>query len=244
MRYAILSDIHGNLEALQAVLARIAGLGADAFICLGDLVGYNANPNECVDIVHREGITCIMGNHDAVACGLEEPDSFNPAAKIAVLWTRNNLSAEHRTYLRDLPREMPVDDFFICHGSVHDTNRYIMDRDDVQDTFSLLAMLPKRPTVCFFGHTHVQTAYSIEGPLIARELGESIRIDAGKRYLINPGGVGQPRDGDPRAAFLIYDRREHMVVFHHVEYDIAACQAKIIQAGLPVRLAQRLSVGR
>ncbi len=243
MRYAILSDIHANIEALRAVLGRIAELGADRIVCLGDIIGYNANPNECIDIVRSEEITCVMGNHDAAACGLEEPDGFNPAAKIAVLWTRNKLRAEHRTFLRELPREMPVDDFFLCHGSVHDTNRYVMEDSDVRDNFSLMEMLPKRPTVCFFGHTHIQTAYSLSGYLIARELGESIRIDAGKRYLVNPGGVGQPRDDDPRAAFLIYDQRERAVVFHRVEYDIAACQDKIITAGLPTRLAERLSLG-
>jgi diadenosine tetraphosphatase ApaH/serine/threonine PP2A family protein phosphatase len=244
MRYAILSDIHGNLEALQAVLAGIAALGADTVVCLGDLVGYNANPNECVDIIRHDGITCIMGNHDAVACGLEDPGSFNPAAKESVLWTREQLTHENRSFLRELPRELTIGDFFICHGSVHDTNRYILAKGDAQDNFSLMDMLPTRPTVCFFGHTHEQTSYSIEGPLIAYELGESIRIESGKRYLVNPGAVGQPRDGDPRAAFLIYDAKVRNVTFHRTEYDIATSQTSIIRAGLPVRLAQRLSLGR
>jgi predicted phosphodiesterase len=244
MRYAILSDIHGNIQALQAVLVSIAALDADTVVCLGDLVGYNANPNECVDIIRRDGIACIMGNHDVVACGLEDPGTFTPVAKESVLWTREQLTDDNRSFLMALPRELPIGDFFICHGSVHDTNRYILSTGDAQDNFSLLDLLPKRPSVCFFGHTHEQTSYSIEGPLIAHEFGESIRMGSGKRYLVNPGAVGQPRDGDPRAAFLIYDANERNVTFFRTEYDIAACQASIIRAGLPARLAQRLSIGR
>lgn len=185
-----------------------------------------------------------MGNHDAVACGLEDPGSFNLAAKESVLWTREQLTDDSRSFLMELPRELPIGDFFICHGSVHDTNRYILSKGDAQDNFMLMDMLPKRPSVCFFGHTHEQTSYSIEGPLITHELGESIRMESGKRYLVNPGAVGQPRDGDPRAAFLIYDAKARYVTLHRTEYDIASCQAGIIKAGLPAKLAQRLSIGR
>jgi predicted phosphodiesterase len=244
MRYAILSDIHGNIQALHAVLTRIAALDPDTVVCLGDLVGYNANPNECVDIICRDRITCIMGNHDAVACGLVDPGSFNPAAKESVLWSREQLTDENRSFLMELPWELLIGDFFICHGSIHDTNRYILSKGDAQDNFSLMDMLPERPSVCFFGHTHEQMSYSIEGPHIAYEFGESIRMESGKRYLINPGAVGQPRDGDPRAAFLIYDAKERNVTFYRTEYDIAACQANIIRAGLPAKLAQRLLIGR
>lgn len=243
MRYAILSDIHANLEALHAVLARIAELGADRVVCLGDLVGYNADPNECIDIVRRDVITCIMGNHDAVACGLEDPGSFNPAAKESVLWTRKRLTHENRSYLRGFPRELPIGDFFICHGSIHDTNRYILNDDDVRDNFLLMEDLPDRPRVCFFGHTHRRDVHHTRGDALAQERADSILIDGKKRYLINPGAVGQPRDGDPRAAFLIYDVKARNVIFYRTEYDIAACQAKIIRAGLPQRLAERLSFG-
>jgi len=214
MRYAILSDIHANLEALQAVLARIAALGAEKVICLGDLVGYNANPNECVDIVRRDGITCIMGNHDAVAGGLEDPGSFNPAAKESVLWTRGTLTDENRSFLRGLPRELGVGDLFICHGSIHDTNRYLLDDNDVRHTFSLMKALPERPAVCFFGHTHRREGHHSLGDTIAREHADDISLDGNKLYLINPGAVGQPRDGDPRAAFLIYDANSRIVTFY------------------------------
>lgn len=243
MRYAILSDIHANLEALRAVLGRIAELGADRIVCLGDVVGYNANPNECVDIVRSEEITCIMGNHDAAAGGLEEPDNFNPLARKAVLWTRERISEEDRRFLAGLPRELALEDFFLCHGSIHDTNRYIMDEDDVGDNFAMLDEIPGRMRICFFGHTHRKAVHAGQGKADGPSFTNTIPIAGGARYLINPGAVGQPRDGDPRAAFLIYDARESMVFFHRVEYDITACQDKIIRAGLPLRLAERLSTG-
>lgn len=243
MRYAILSDIHANLEALRAVLARIAELGADRVVCLGDLVGYNADPNECVDTVRRDGITCLMGNHDAVACGLEEPHSFNPTAREAVLWTRTELTAENGKFLRELPRHLLIDEVLLCHGSIDDTNRYILDDSDVRDNFSLLEKLSGHRGTCFFGHTHIRAAYSLADQLIARDLSDEMRLIREWKYLINPGAVGQPRDGNPQAAFLIYDSRERTVGFQRVEYDIAACQDKIIRAGLPPRLAQRLALG-
>jgi putative phosphoesterase len=244
MRYAILSDIHANLEALQAVLARIATLGADTIVCLGDLVGYNADPNECVEIVRYERITCIMGNHDAAACGLAEPYDFNPAAREAVLWTRTELTAENSSFLRELQRSLSIDDVVLCHGSINDTNRYIMDDSDIRDNFSMLENLPGQVNACYFGHTHIRAAYTLAGSVIARVLTDNISLYGDRKYLINPGAVGQPRDGDPRAAFLIYDAKARNVTFYRTEYDIAACQAKIIRAGLPARLAQRLALGR
>jgi predicted phosphodiesterase len=243
MRYAILTDIHANLEALQAVLARIATLGADMVVCLGDLVGYNADPNACVEIMRREGIACVLGNHDAAACGLAEPDNFNPAAREAILWTRNVLAPEHGIYLRELPRYLLIDNIVLCHGSINDTNRYILDDSDVRDNFSMLEKLPGKAKTCYFGHTHIPAAYSLDGPVITRVLIDEIRLSRDRKYLINPGAVGQPRDGDPRAAFLTYDAKARNVTFHRTEYDVAACQTKIIREGLPARLAQRLALG-
>jgi putative phosphoesterase len=244
MRYAILSDIHGNLEALQAVLARIAAVRADAVVCLGDLVGYNADPNLCVEVMRRESIACVLGNHDAAACGLSELDNFNPAAREAILWTRNVLAPEHGIFLRELPRSILIDDIVLCHGSINDTNRYISDDNDVRDTFSMLGKLPGQAKVCYYGHTHIRAAYSLDGPIITHELINEITMDQDRKYLINPGAVGQPRDGDPRAAFLIYDSIARNVTFYRIAYDVAASQAKIIRAGLPVRLAKRLTLGR
>lgn len=244
MRYAILSDIHANLEAIRSVLARIGELRVDRVLCLGDVVGYNADPNECVDLVGREGIACVMGNHDAAACGIAEPHDFNLNARQAMHWTREHLSEENREFLRQLPRSMQIDDLVLCHGTVNDTNRYLLYDGDAQESFTLMEELPGRPRLCFFGHTHVKAAYSSAGPVLARERANSMSLSHDKRYLVNPGSVGQPRDGDPQAAFLIYDAQERTITFHRVEYDIAACQGKIIKAGLPARLAERLTMGR
>jgi predicted phosphodiesterase len=244
MRYAILSDIHANLEAFRAVLARTAELGTDRVICLGDIVGYYADPNACVDLVRSEGVICILGNHDAVACGIEEPDVFNLEARTAILWTRERLLPENRSFLSGLPRVMQIDDMFLCHGSISDTNRYLLYDSDARENFALMVELPGRPLTCFFGHTHARAAYSLAGPVLAQELGDAILLSSNKRYLINPGSVGQPRDNDPRAAFIIYDAQERTVVFHRVGYDIASCRDKILRASLPTRLAERLMTGR
>ncbi len=244
MRYAVLSDIHGNLEALTAVLDRIARIGADGIICLGDVVGYNANPNECVDIVRSEHMVCVLGNHDAAACELSEPDSFSPLARQAVLWTRGQLAPTEKAFLRGLPRELAVPGLFLCHGAIHDTDRYLLLADDMEETFSLMRGLPGGPRICFHGHTHLQMAVSSQEGTLVREPNDALRIDRSRIYLVNPGAVGQPRDGDPRAAFLLYDSGEERVTFHRVGYDISACQDKIIRAGLPPRLAERLEEGR
>jgi len=244
MRYAILSDIHANLEAFHAVLARIAELGADRMLCLGDVVGYHADPNACVDLVRSGDMACVMGNHDAAACGIKEPDSFNPAARAAVLWTREVLTAENKEFLRDLPRHLQFGDMVLCHGSINDTDQYIFKDTEVHENLAAMETLPNKPQVCFYGHTHMKAAYSLGGGVLSRVLSDKILLTGGTQYLINPGGVGQPRDGDPQAPFLIYDTADRMVVFHRVEYDIAACQRKILRSGLPARLAERLAMGR
>jgi diadenosine tetraphosphatase ApaH/serine/threonine PP2A family protein phosphatase len=244
MRYAILSDIHANLEAFRAVLARTAELDADRVVCLGDVVGYNADPNVCVDLVRSEGIACIMGNHDAAACGFEEPDNFNPTARAAILWTREVLTAENRAFLQGLPRHLLINDMVLCHGSINETDQYLFEDRDIQENFSVMEALPNGPQVCFYGHTHMKAAYSLSGRALSRVSSDKVLLTGGTRYHINPGGVGQPRDGDPQAPFLVYDRLERTIAFHRVEYDIAACQRKILRAGLPAMLAARLAMGR
>ncbi len=244
MRYAVLSDIHANLEAFRAVLDRIAGLRVDRIANLGDSVGYNPNPNECLEIIRSEGIVSVLGNHDAVAAGIEEPENFNPYARHAALWTREQLTPENRDFLRSLPRERQIDRLFLCHGSIHDTDRYILYQNDVRDNFVMLAALPGRPHLLFLGHSHIQMAFSSEGRIIEQARSDRISVYDSKLYLINPGSVGQPRDGDPDAAFAVYDSDKGVVSFLRTEYDIPATQDKIIRAGLPPRLAERLSVGR
>ncbi|HEX9859996.1 MAG TPA: metallophosphoesterase family protein [Nitrospirota bacterium] len=244
MRTAVISDIHANLEALTAVLERTKALKADELVCLGDMVGYNADPNETLGILRSEKALCVLGNHDACAAGLEEPDDFNPLARAAVFWTRDRLTEKNRQFLAELPRERRVRDFFAFHGSVHDTDRYILYREDAVHNFRLLAGLPNSPLLGFFGHTHLMTALiEQQGTISTIAVTEELELAPGKRYLINPGSVGQPRDGDPRAGFLVYDDRDRRITFHRVEYDIRTCQDKIIRAGLPPRLAERLAWG-
>ena len=244
MRVAVLSDIHGNLEAFRTVLERKADLGADRVVSLGDIVGYGADPNACIEIVVREEIASVLGNHDTRAAGMEEPDDFNAAAARAVLWTREQLSGETRAFLAALPRERAWKDAFLVHGSIHDTDRYLLHAREREDAFGLLRELPGPPVVCFFGHTHLPAAYSSDGTGVRQETGSTVKIVEGRQYLVNPGAVGQPRDGDPRAAFAFYDTDDRTVTFHRAEYDFAAAQNKIIRAGLPPRLAERLSYGR
>jgi diadenosine tetraphosphatase ApaH/serine/threonine PP2A family protein phosphatase len=244
MRCAVISDIHANLEALRSVLAAVAPLRPERIFCLGDLVGYNADPNECVALARREGIVCVLGNHDAAASGLTEPDHFTPAARTAALWTRAALTGENRTFLRQLPRQLQLGGVVLCHGSIDDTDRYLLRDDDLRDASARMEGLPGRPDLCFFGHTHVQIAYRITGGDIVREGEGGFPLLRGSRYLVNPGGAGQPRDGDPRAAFLLYDAEGRRISFRRVEYDIAAAQDRILRAGLPARLAERLARGR
>jgi predicted phosphodiesterase len=244
MRTAVIADIHANLEALESVLGRISELGADEIVCLGDIVGYNANPNECVDIVRDRKIICVLGNHDVCAEGLEEPVSFNPMAGRAVLWTRGVLTRENRSFLMHLPREQAVRDFYLFHGSIHETSRYIMSKGDVRENFRRLEGLPGGCRIGFFGHTHVRIVLCNEQGVLSSSYPQEVLLSGEHQYLINPGSVGQPRDGDPRAAFLIYDSKERKITFQHVAYDIRKCQDKIIRAGLPACLADRLESGQ
>lgn len=243
MRFAVISDIHSNIEALTAVLHQISRLETDLVFCLGDIVGYGPNPIECLEMIKREGISCILGNHDAVAAGLKEPDNFSPIARQAILWTRKQLEKSHLDFLARLPREMLVQDMFMFHGSVHDIDRYILDAEDVKENFGLLISIQGRPHIGFFGHTHAKITFSLHKGVIEAEHRDRILVWDEKKYLVNPGSVGQPRDGDPRASFCIYDSAEKSVIFHRVTYDISLCQEKIIKYGLPPRLAERLSEG-
>ena len=244
MRIAVIADIHANLEGLESVLGRIAELSVDHIFCLGDIVGYNANPNECIDIIRREKIVSVLGNHDAAASGREEPDGFNALAQAAVFWTRKHLTLENRMFLLNLPPEARVDDFILVHGSIHDTNRYMLSRDAAADNFRLLAELPGDLKLGFFGHTHIGMAFIDLQGSISSDHSSELLLSSGMHYLINPGSVGQPRDGDPRASFLVYDSGDGTVRFFRVEYDVKRCQDKIIRAGLPPQLAWRLTNGQ
>ncbi len=242
MRYAVISDVHSNLEALRAVLQGIDSMKVDGILCLGDIVGYNANPNECIDIIRERGIRSVMGNHDSRVAGLKEPYDFNPVAADAVYWTREEITEENRAFLRGLPRKLLINDgIMMIHGWVNDTDRYIMNQRDAEVNFRLLDRFGAR--VCFFGHTHVAVTY-FRGPEgVDYSFDDMIDVEEGMSYLINPGGAGQPRDRDPRAPFLVFDTERRTVTFHRVEYDIKKTMEKILNAGLPRTLAERLKAG-
>jgi predicted phosphodiesterase len=244
VRYAIISDIHANLEALEAVLEEIERAGADRILSLGDAVGYNPNPNECISILKERGIPSLMGNHDAVAAGLEEPDDFNPVARRAVLWTRAALEEPNKEYLREQPESrMLVEGVGLVHGSLIHRDHYLLSRQDIER--NLVRMQASDPPIrlLFFGHTHCQVGFALSGAewVIARQ--RVLRLEGDGYYLVNPGSVGQPRDQDPRAAFVIYDTDARHVEFFRTAYDIQTCRRKILSAGLPRELAERLSQG-
>jgi len=247
MRYLVLSDIHSNLEALDAVL-RAAAQKYDAVLVLGDLVGYGADPNAVIDRVRGLAPRAIVrGNHDKVAAGLDDAEDFNPMAKNAAQWTREALTPSNLAYLRELPvGPLKVDETVeICHGSPVDEDLYV-----VADLDAARSIASSRTPLCLFGHTHValsakmdgQRRLEIEAPQGHPEF--ETHIDPGAKYLVNPGSVGQPRDGDARAAFAIADTDRKLVTLYRVAYPIEAAQKKILEAGLPPMLAYRLGMGR
>jgi diadenosine tetraphosphatase ApaH/serine/threonine PP2A family protein phosphatase len=247
MRYLVISDIHANLEAYEAVMAEAKPLQYDKVLLLGDLVGYGADPNAICDRVRDlKPDALIRGNHDKVGSGVESPEGFNAVARNAIRWTYDNLSAHNRDWLAALPAgPLIVDDTIeICHGTPFDEDAYVFD-----DLDALRAMHAARRPLCLFGHTHVQVGHYLSRDQFGLATSEdqrplTITLDEANRYLVNPGSVGQPRDGDPRAGFGIVDTTAREMTIYRVEYPIARAQARIIEEGLPEVLAQRLSLGR
>ena len=250
MKVLILSDIHANLEALDGVLIEAPREDYDRLLVLGDLVGYGANPNEVVDrIFELAPDVLIRGNHDKVGSGLEAPHHFNDVAAAAAVWTLEALTDDNRARVAELPRGPALvdEDIEICHGTPLDEDTYVFDQSD-----AMRALSAARRRVCFFGHTHLPVAFELRPPttleVLVPELGHStptvITLDGQRRYLINPGSVGQPRDGDPRAAYGVFDTESHAVELRRVPYRVDVAQEKIVAAGLPTSLARRLGVGR
>jgi len=245
MRFLIFSDIHGNVEALNAVLAFAKKKKIAHFVCLGDLVGYGASPNEVIQKVRQlKPLSMIRGNHDKAVGGQESIDSFNPIAASAIRWTRKSVSKSHGDFLRRLDKgpKTVAGRFSICHGSPFDEDYYIFGEYDADEAFGYL-----NPGLGFFGHTHFPFVYikhgdKVQGIFVDCEDYE-VRIEEGRSYLINPGSVGQPRDRDPRASFIVYDADHKLVRFYRLDYDIEAAQKKIRKADLPHALADRLAVG-
>lgn len=247
MKYAIISDIHSNLQALEAELNDIRKLECDEILSLGDIVGYGGEPNECVELLIERSVISIKGNHDKAASGTEELWNFNPIAREAALWTRGKLSPKNKEYLVNLSGSKDYGTFILVHGAVSDSDKYITGLYEAEPEFDLMG----DKGICFFGHTHVGALYVRTGskariknvnkiPPDKKSLSFQLEKDA--KYLINPGSVGQPRDRDPRASYLIYDN-SGSVEFRRVEYDIETAQKKIVGAGLNRALAERLMYG-
>ena len=244
MRIAIVSDIHANLPAFEAVLRHAeTGGRIDALWCLGDTVGYGPHPNECIALLRSYEHRAVAGNHDLAACGLMGTEDFNDAAATAARWTAEQLSREARAYLRDLPKIVSEGDFTLVHGSLRWPEwEYLLSGEQAQAQFEL-----QQTPYSIVGHSHLPLVFEEQrgGTPALRPAadGERVALDA-TRLILNPGGVGQPRDGDPRAGYALYDRGARLVTYHRVEYDIAATQQAMEAAGLPRWLSERLSYGR
>ena len=245
MRALVVSDLHANAEALGAVLSRVRRKKFDTVICLGDFVGYGAQPNQILDTMRtlRGRKMYIRGNHDRVASGLDDANGFTHAAKAAALWTRDHLSAPNRRFLRDLTVG-PVQhrDVMLCHGSPYDEDEYVFNVHHAAQVLTLY----DAPFI-LFGHTHLPAVFSIDAQDNVRGFAvrgdATIRLDPKLRFLINPGSVGQPRDRIPHASFVIFDSEKRIVQFFRVPYDVKKTQSAILKAGLPEVLASRLQYG-
>jgi len=243
MRYAIIADIHANLAAFTAVLDDIERRGgAEEIWCLGDVVGYGPDPHQCIELLRQYNHVCVAGNHDWAAIGKLDTSSFNPYAAAACHWTAQQLSPEDIQYLESLPLVIEKDDFTIVHGSPREPIwEYLLSTSNAKENLAYF-----QSKFCLIGHSHVPLifrynetgacSFSQFSPHIGLALGES-------RMIINPGGVGQPRDGDPRASYAIYDSEAGLISLHRVSYDIDATQAKMVECGLPMPLAARLTYG-
>lgn len=240
MRFAILSDLHANLEATEAVLADAREHNCTHYICLGDVVGYNANPHECVEIVQKLECPVVKGNHDEQASLEESSRDFNALAEMAINWTREQLTEADKEWLRALQFKRTVRDFTIVHATLDTPEQwgYVFNTLDAAASFTY-----QHTTLCFFGHTHVAGAF-VRDDGVRRVKADQLMIEPDKKYFINTGSVGQPRDGDWRAAYCIYNPDGNCVEQRRIKYDLDTAQQKIIKAGLPRLLAERLKLGR
>jgi len=244
VRYAVLSDIHSNLVALQAVLSVLADERIDRYLCLGDIVGYGARPNQCCDLMREVQAVCVRGNHDEAAVSPEKAEWFTASARACIHWTREQLREDNLECLRELALRRIVDDqITICHGSVPDPDHYTVSPAD-----ALLSFREMTTRVAFFGHTHYAEWFvdSGDGQLpveFPMPTGGSVQLRDDRRYLINPGAVGQPRDGNELASFAVYDSELGEIVIHRIAYDIAKSVRQMEEAGLPEAMYSRLWLG-
>ena len=245
MRYLIISDIHGNAHALEAVLADAASLSYDAVLCLGDLVGYGADPSAVIARVEAlKPLAIVRGNHDKVCAGLEPAVLFNEVARRSIEWTRSVLSPAELQSLAELPKgpRLVTDALEICHGSPFDEDHYVFDQDDAARSIDAASA-----RICLFGHTHLPAMFTATDDPATTGNGlesDEMQLPVTGPALVNVGSVGQPRDGDARAAYGLLDLGRGTIRLRRAEYDVRAAQRKIMQAGLPQWLALRLERGQ
>jgi predicted phosphodiesterase len=251
VKRAIISDIHGNFEALTAVLGRIGDIGVDEIVCLGDIIGYGPDPLRCLDTVMEKCQLTILGNHDQAA--IFDPEGFNPVAMKAIYWTREQLEADSKDmdqadrrwdFLGELPRRHDEGEFLFVHGSPRDpTNEYVFP-ETVYEKDLLTLLMSRFEKVCFQGHTHIPGVFTESGSFLSPEERDYV-FQLDEKCMVNVGSVGQPRDGNPRSCFVVLDTDEKMIQFHRVEYDTQATRQKIYDIpDLDNMLGDRLMTGR
>ena len=238
--FAILGDIHSNLEALEAVLADRREMGVTDYLCTGDVVGYNACPHECLEIVRGLGCPIVMGNHDHYVSSAQNLEDFNPHAAAVIEWTRKQMTDSELMYLRALPFSVTNMGVTLVHATLDNPSAfgYVFDHLQAEAHF-----VHQVTPLCFHGHTHCPMIYEKQLGAVYRIDAQDFKMPIGRKYFVNVGSVGQPRDGDPRAAYAIYNPKDRTVRFRRLEYDVEAAQARIRAAGLPERLATRLGEG-
>ncbi|MFC1564322.1 metallophosphoesterase family protein [candidate division KSB1 bacterium] len=240
MKIAVISDIHSNLEALSTCIEYIEKQeGVNYIAALGDIIGYGSDPSECISIIRNKTEFSILGNHDSAVAGITETSYFNYAARSAVMWTKGQLSDDEIDYIRSLPYSENRDSILFVHSSPGQPEewKYVFHEDDFTEEFQYLSEM-----ICFIGHTHIPGIYSDNGKL--PHSNGPVNLDPKEKYIINVGSVGQPRDGDPRCSFGIFDNEEDTFEIIRLEYDALKTREKIIDRGLPDYLGERLLMGR
>ena len=241
MRCAILGDIHGNLQALEAVLADAREYGCSQFHCLGDVVGYNANPSECLEIVRNLPGACVLGNHDQAAFGEYSLEGFSSSASVSLEWTRGVLNADQKAWLGSLRLQRQIRKTTLVHATLDSPESWGYVRTDFEAQLSLACQLTP---LCFIGHTHVPKSFGQGvGEMLLFENVDGVELPRSPKLLINAGSVGQPRDGDWRAAYMIHDEESGGLWLRRVEYDVESASRAVLAAGLPSKLAERLHKG-
>ncbi|MBQ3811141.1 MAG: metallophosphoesterase family protein [Kiritimatiellae bacterium] len=241
-KIAVLGDIHANLDALDVVLADAKEQGATDWICVGDVVGYNACPNECCAKIRELGAVTVCGNHDHYCAFDESLEDFHPLAAAVVAWTRRQLSTENREWLRSLPYQKVVRGLTVVHATLDQPEHwgYVFESVEAEPSFTY-----QRTQLCFHGHTHVPAVFEQHGfGAVGRLPAEDFQLVLGRKYFVNTGSVGQPRDSDSRASYILYEPGSRTIRFRRLDYDVSAAQQRVLAAGLPEHLARRLAAGR